>query len=424
MSRSPYSTPVSNEPAFRPASYLLEDRRQIFGRDRAAIGAARQRGQHAAGTGGFLGRLGRPAREDALAARRIAGPGGIERAGEVHVIDLRQAVHVLQVVVALVRLQRFVRFGVVAPHERDAHGARAGLHLHPRLEPLVDRVGGLRHVLVRRRVVRFAADLRREHTLAVDRNLELVSELEPGHVADDVAQQHHAQLVLGVLREGVGERQAAAGAERQAVHVILLRIIGRHAEGQAHDARVGAHSEAAHAPRGAEILLEQRRRDAQHARDVVETEALVVGRQQGRGVEVQIEQVADRVAVLGAVQPVRRLGPRVDSGCGPAIEHAFERGGKGVERRGVGPRHALRRHHAAVQLLQHFLPELCVEDAGGRVFVLQRQAAGLQPIAVAAHAVLLHQRAVGGGRGAALEDRTGGGAACRAAAGAAEDAAA
>ena len=60
-------------------------------------------------------------------------------------------------------------------------------------------------------------------------DLELMRELEAGHVADDVAQQEDAELVLGVLREVVPEEQAAARAERQPLDVILLRVVRRNA---------------------------------------------------------------------------------------------------------------------------------------------------------------------------------------------------
>ena len=140
---------------------------------------------------------------------------------------------------------------------------------------------GFRHVRVGRQVVLLAADLREEHALAVDRDLELVRELEPGHVADDVAQQQDAELVLGVLREVVRKQQAAARAERQPVDVILLRIVRRNAIGRRESGRVSVPTaRLLILPRGAEVLLEQRRRDAQHAGDVVEPVALVVGRQQ------------------------------------------------------------------------------------------------------------------------------------------------
>jgi hypothetical protein len=70
--------------------------------------------------------------------------------------------------------------------------------------------------------------------------------------------------------------------------------------------------QAAHLARRPEILLEERRRNAQHAGDVVEAEALVVRRQQARPVDLQVEQVADGVAVLGAIS-------NGAGACGPVL---------------------------------------------------------------------------------------------------------
>ena len=224
-------------------------------------------------------------------------------------IDQRQAVHVLQVVIALVRLQRLVRLGGVALDERHADRVRPGLHLHACVFSRSSILSAVSDMFVSdAQVVLVAADLREEHALAVDRDLELVRELQAGHVADDVAQQEDVEFVVGVLREVVAEQQAAARAERQSLDVILLRVVGRHAVRLSRTtSRVGADGQAADLARRREVLLEQRRRDAQHARDVVEAVALVVGRQQLGDVDVEIEQVADRVAVFGAVQAMDRL---------------------------------------------------------------------------------------------------------------------
>ena len=141
--------------------------------------------------------------------------------------------------IALVRLQRLVGLRRVATHERDADHVRPGFHLDPRLQPLVDLVGGLRHVAVGREVVGLAAHLHQEHALAVDGDLELVRELQAGHVADDVAEEEDGELVLGVLREVVPEEQAAARAERQPFDVIFLRVVRRNPISCADDIGVG-----------------------------------------------------------------------------------------------------------------------------------------------------------------------------------------
>ena len=177
--------------------------------------------------------------EDAAAARRVARAGRVERAGHVDVIDQRQAVHVLQIVIALVRLQRLVRLGAIALRTNVTPTiVRPGLDVHARLQPLVDRVGRLRHVRVATRRLSSSPPTCAMNTRSPSiADLELVRELQPGHVADDVAEEVDAELVLGILREVVAEEQAAARAERQALDVILLRVVRRNAVGRAARAR-------------------------------------------------------------------------------------------------------------------------------------------------------------------------------------------
>ena len=114
--------------------------------------------------------------------------------------------------IAFVRLQRLVRLGVIPFDERHADHSRTGLHEGALLEPLVDLVRRRGHGQIGRAVVFLAADLRHEHALAVDADLDLVRELQAGQVADDVAEELDAEFVLGILREVVFEEQAAAGA--------------------------------------------------------------------------------------------------------------------------------------------------------------------------------------------------------------------
>ena len=145
--------------------------------------------------------LARAADEDAAAARRIAGTGGLERSTDVDVVDPRDPVHVLEVVIPRVRLQRLVGFGGVLSEERHADHARPRFDGDSGLQPLVDLVARLGHVLVRHLVVFRTAHRRKEHALAVHRDFELMRPLEPGHVADDVAQQLDAELVFRVERK-------------------------------------------------------------------------------------------------------------------------------------------------------------------------------------------------------------------------------
>ena len=66
-----------------------------------------------------------------------------------------------------------------------------------------------------------------------------------------------------------------------------------------------------------DVALDQRRRDAEHVGDVVEAGRRIVGRQQRADVDVEREQIADGVRVLGAVQPVQRRRAGIGIGARP-----------------------------------------------------------------------------------------------------------
>ena len=115
----------------------------------------------------------------------------------------------------------------------------------------------------------------------------------------------HLEVVRRVGRELVLDDQAAARAERQAFDVVVLRRVGRDAIRRLRRRGHVAEREAADLAGGGQIRLEQRGREAECARLVVEAAARVVGRQELRGVDVEREQIANRVPVLGAVQAMQ-----------------------------------------------------------------------------------------------------------------------
>ena len=69
--------------------------------------------------------------------------------------------------------------------------------------------------------------------LAVEHQFDFVRLGEAFDVLVAVAREADLDFVLGVEREGVAERAAAARAEGQLVEVLLLREVGRKAEGVA-----------------------------------------------------------------------------------------------------------------------------------------------------------------------------------------------
>ena len=119
-----------------------------------------------------------------------------------------------------------------------------------------------------------------------------------------------------------------------------------------------ADGEAADLCGGRDVRLHQRRRHAEHVGDVVEAVARVVARQQRRGVDRQIEQVADGVGVFGAVQAMQRRCARIRARRRPRDRARLPRRRQGVERGAVRPRRAARRHHARAHLAHDLLPYL------------------------------------------------------------------
>ena len=107
-----------------------------------------------------------------------------------------------------------------------------------------------------------------------------------------------------------------------------------------------------------EIALHQRRRQPGDA-DVVETEARFVGGQQLRDVDVESEDVADRIVILGAVQAANRIGPPgIRTSRGLAIECGLEIGHEPVVVGFARTRCAGWRHGPRAQLPHGMFPEL------------------------------------------------------------------
>ena len=240
-----------------------------------------------------------------MPAGRIARTSGIKRPRDLHAFDQRDPVHVLQIVIAGERLQRLVGWRGVAPEERHHHGAGPGLDRDPRPQARVDSVFGDAQVGVRHLVVFLAAHLRQKHALAVDADFELVRIFQARQVADDVLQQKDAEIVFAIQRKIVVDQNAAARAQRQALDVMFLVEIRRSLKHQADGIdRWIADCQGRDLVGCREILVQQRWREAQHIGDVVEPVGFVVGGKIRCRVDIQIQKIVDRVAVLGAIQAV------------------------------------------------------------------------------------------------------------------------
>ena len=232
--------------------------------------------------------------------------------------------------------------------------------------------------------------------------IDAVRVLQPPHHAQVRSEQPRLKQVFAVQRKRVADQRSADRAERQAFHVLILRPILPHpicALGRG-DSLI-PDRERADLSRRRQIPLLQRRRDIQDIGHVVEAVRRVVGRQQRCRVDVQREQIANRVGVLSAIQPMNDRGAGGTAG-GAAVERRLQLLDEGPVGRFIRPAGAERRHHAGPQLANDLLPYFGVRDDIGRVERVERQPRRPQPLIVAADAIavedLAHDRGIGHGR--------------------------
>ena len=186
-------------------------------------------------------------------------------------------------------------------------------------QPAVDLFDGRVERLVDRLVIGFAADVRAIELFAVEQHDDGVLELHARHFARE---RHVAdrELVLAVGGEVVRDDEAAARAERHAGQMMLLAARAGRAIGRQRDDHVGrvavrrrdrqrlgvADGLERDRARRIDVLSDEGRRHLQRVGVVVEIALDVVLRQQRRRVDLEREQVADRVRVLAAVQAAQR----------------------------------------------------------------------------------------------------------------------
>ena len=244
--------------------------------------------------------------------------------------------------------------------------------------------------LLLQRVPGPALRLQREHLHlhAVQNQLDLMRLIEPFDHFIPIPRQPELDVVLPVPRKVVGKHRAAARAERQPVHVLLLRPIRRHHHGRRpRKAHRTPHGQPADLLRRRDVALQQGRRQARQAH-VVEAVVRIVFRQQRRHIDVQPQQIPDRVLVLGPIQPLQPVGPpRIGRRRGGPVQRGLQVRHQRLVGRLVGPRSARGRHEPRAQLERHFLPHLGVLAHAPHIQRAQRQPRRLQRVVVAAHAV-------------------------------------
>ena len=204
------------------------------------------------------------------------------------------------------------------------------------------------------------------HALAVDCELDLVWVFEAARLVHVGPHQGCAKIVFGVQWKRIAYDRAAEGSERLSLHVLILRIVLAERERVGPRCDLGVTNGKRTQPfGGADVALEQHGRKPEHVGDVVEAEARIVRRKQGGHIaEIEREQIADRVGVLGAVHPVRRETARIRMRAGGSIECRLERSGKTVITRRVRSPHTGRRHRTGPKLSDDFFPNVAVLGNG------------------------------------------------------------
>ena len=213
-----------------------------------------------------------------------------------------------------------------------------------------------------------------------------------------------ANVVLRALRKEVLHEQPAARAERQRLHaVLLLHVVGDAIDDRVDRGRRAADRHAADRPRRRQIALHERLRHPEHAGDVVEAVAGVVGLQEVVDVDVQRQQVAHGVAVLGAVEAMERLrAPGIGRRRPGGVQLRLQPRRDAVVLGLVRARPADRRHHGPAQLAHDLLPHVGMAAHVGGIEAVERQPGRPDALVVTGDAVAGEQRVrrrAGTGRG-------------------------
>jgi hypothetical protein len=188
---------------------------------------------------------------------------------------------------------------------------------------------------------------------AVDRDLE---QFTVSRAAIDIAQgcpdEVNAEDVVTIERIDMMYRRAPTRSDRQPVDCGGLREISLDVVIRCERADLGrSHSDAADFCRCRHIALEQCRRQGKRVGDVVETVTRIVRRQKQCGINVHIEEIANRVRVFDAIHPVQRNAARLHSRISRClIEPILHRAHSNLQRCRLRTGRIRRGHQASAQL--------------------------------------------------------------------------
>ena len=363
------------------AALLVErvERLDVGARHGTPERAVRERGENRARAGRLLRRPLGAADENRRAARGLAAPGRLVRTADDQPADVRPR----------------------RRHVEPLHARAAQSQIDRPRDP--DRPAASVAVVARRVPLGFQVLARRRHADRVQPGFHGDPDLEriglrtvSGLQARDPDLEH----ILGVERKVVRDRHAGARVERHVLVQLLVpralvRIAFRVVNLFDRLQRQIADRQAADPARRRHVPIQQRRRGREHRRDVVEPVAGIVDRQPLARPDVDREQIADGVAVLGAIQPVHRRAPRIRVGHRRAIDRLFQIGRELARDAGIRPRaDGRRRHLTRSQFPRNFFPDVRVFRNARQFEGLQGKPARLEPVVVAGDAVGADQAGV------------------------------
>ena len=332
--------------------------------DRTPVRPSGQRGQNPARARRLRVADGRPTHEQTPPALGVARPRSLVGTADEHIVDRDAVGRTAAGALALCVLGEEARRDLVL----------AGREVQPHLEDAAALV----------RLLGVEVGVEQADARAVDPHVEL----RRGHAGGAPPADPHLNRVLGVEGKEVAEQDAAAHVGRQRSYLLAR---GRPARGAValHDGAggAGADREPAHAPGRGDVLLDVQRRHRQHVADVVEAVAGVVGRQVARVVEVEPQEVADGVAVLGPVQPVDGRRPGIGALRRRPVELGLEPRHELGPGTGVRGQPSGRGHLPRAKLVQDLLEDRRLLSHRRVAHVHQGQAGRPRPVVVAREAV-------------------------------------
>ena len=210
----------------------------------------------------------------------------------------------------------------------------------------------------------------------------------------DAPLQPNLEQVLAVERERVSHGYAPARRERQVLaHPGILPRRDRHPIDLLDRAILErSDREATDLRGGCDVAIHQRRGHREHVGVVVEAEARHVAWEQRLAVDLQRQQVAYDVDILGAIQSVRRHASRVGCCSAHPVELPLERRDERGDRRLLGPRAPLWQHLPIAEFPDDLFEQFAVQIDPADVDRVEHHASRLQPPVVTRHTVLIEQR--------------------------------